>query len=570
MDSFSKFGHQLSQVALPDAVTGAIANLPGTVTNLMLDEDDTEELADEQSLAGNHWNRHVWPVSKADEKAEDPEETRKGRLDAQKPTDGKAGNQEALPFEELWDHDDASFVNKVVCDCSIKVIGVDPKQSKFELRIKCKWRFRTANVMDATETKMRVPGIRAPALKVQVHESRVWKDLNKTKLSTKTIYWKGVSIYTVTGYERFEMQDFPFDRQLVSLDVFDFVWQDAPDSDEYDFGMHIVSIRCQTVSMCPEWATHTAIILPDNIRKPAIVQDSDLVLREETESEVINPPMYASRFTVKLRLARKPWYYIVQIFGLTVLVTLTSLLALLTPMDDVGSRLSLYSAGVLTLSAFKYTISDALPTVPYSTKLDRVLLTEMVCVIACALEAIFVYRYQADDVRGLLTFHEEHLNDEDVKPWIERCERILFCVLLVWFLFTSYHLAAVQMGLPFGFQYKTWAYILSHQDEQLDMDEIKKRKEERKQENHSWAQNDAQEAEFMHKAALEDLNKAIDRQISRLAGDDVPEELFADVQQRVHGLKMERERLEEAVVCGNTGENFPVTPMKQKKAPQGL
>merc|ERR1740121_645064 len=188
------------------------------------------------------------------------------------------------------------------------------------------------------------------------------------------------------------MKDFPFDRQLISLDVFEFVWQEDKDSLDYDFSMQIVSFRIECVSMLPEWKSATAIIEVDehNVRKQ--------VCRKEQKDE---PPNYANRFKVRLRLERKNWYYLVQIFSLTIIITIASTLPLLMPAakDHIGDRLGLYSGGILTLTSFKYSIGDNLPSVPYSTKFDRIMLTEVVSVIGLAMWSLIAYRYveQSDD-----------------------------------------------------------------------------------------------------------------------------------------------------------------------------
>merc|ERR1719215_476668 len=92
-------------------------------------------------------------------------------------------------FDDLWDVDDPAFLDKVGCKALVKIISVDPKNSSFQLRLKCKWKFRTLHGDERTETKLRVPGLRLPGLIVEVEESRIWKDLEATKKSDHTVFW---------------------------------------------------------------------------------------------------------------------------------------------------------------------------------------------------------------------------------------------------------------------------------------------------------------------------------------------------------------------------------------------
>jgi len=282
------------------------------------------------------------------------------------------------PPEDLWDVDDLQFLEKVRCRSSVRIIGVDAKTGCFQARMKCNWTFRTLNTKDRTEVHYWVPGIRMPGLVSNCEESRIWRDMSKS--SERTIYWCGVSIFSLSGFEIFEMEDFPFDRQVINLELLEFVWRRSKDSSEFDLAMKVVAFSIQTTSMLPEWTCYPAIIKP------------------EEELERGSGPMFASRFQVRLRTQREHWFYVVQIFLVTTLITTVSCFPLAMPPteDHIGDRLSLYGGGILTLVAFKYGIADHLPSVPYSTFADTYLLLQVVTIMALALESTIVYRWAYD------------------------------------------------------------------------------------------------------------------------------------------------------------------------------
>jgi len=268
------------------------------------------------------------------------------------------------PPPDLWDTDDSLYLEKVSCNCRIRIVEVSPKAGQYSIRMKCHWRFRTLNTADRTETHLKVPGVRMPGLIVDVDESRIWRDLEKTRSTDKTVYWRGISVFVVRGFEIFEMSDFPFDRQVINLELMEFVWRPSKDSATYDTHMNLVSFVTNTQSMLPEWTPW-----------PAKVEMPDGALMETNDRNT--GPSFASRFHLRLRMERKHWFFVMQIFAVTFMILLISIFPLaLPPTEDfVGTRLTAYATGILTLVSFKYGISAQLPRVPYSTFTDMYLLS---------------------------------------------------------------------------------------------------------------------------------------------------------------------------------------------------
>jgi len=335
---------------------------------------------------------------------------------------------------DLWDTDDLLFLNKVRCQAWVKLIAVDPKEGMYALRLKCHWRFRTLNTEDRTETRLKVPGLRMPGLDVQVEESRIWRDL---KMSTdKTLFWRGVSQFNVVGYEIFEIEDFPFDRQAINLELLEFVWRDSKDSDTFDLSMNLVYLGVITESMLPQWDP-----MPASIGVEELIKTGDCT----------TGPTSASRFLVQLRVERKVWFYITQIYLVTLLITIITTFPLALPPTEshVGTRLTIYGTGILTLVAYKYGIADALPRVSYQTYTDKFLVSQIITVTAIALEALIALH--------LVTYAGA---DEQIVHYVEHCGlAVTVCFWVGLFVYT----ARFKPRIP-------WATVLANQEKKMQND----------------------------------------------------------------------------------------------------
>eukprot|EP00928_Gymnodinium_smaydae_P031220 TRINITY_DN22984_c0_g2_i1.p1 TRINITY_DN22984_c0_g2~~TRINITY_DN22984_c0_g2_i1.p1 ORF type:complete len:790 (+),score=125.30 TRINITY_DN22984_c0_g2_i1:96-2465(+) len=324
----------------------------------------------------------------------------------------------------LWDLPDAQFLENVRCHAMIRVASVDPKSGTFALRMKCHWAFRTLNSQEDSELRLRgVPGIRIPALIVRVEESRIWKDLSSgtessSGTSQKTVYWKGTSTFTLEGFKVYHMEQFPFDRQLMNLEQFHFVWRPDFESVDYYKSMKVVSFTAETCSMLAEWKPEPAYIVP--IAKFVKVPKDP------------NDPSYATKFIVKVRVSRLHLFYLWQVFFPAYLMTLVSItpLAMIPMADDMGDRLSNYGGGLLTLVAFKYGVADHLPSVPYPTFIDNYLKGQIITVSFCAFVSVCAFHLILDG--GTYVVGTDWYWDLDQ---IENCLFYFFCVFwTAWFL----------------------------------------------------------------------------------------------------------------------------------------
>lgn len=339
----------------------------------------------------------------------------------------------APPFE-LWDTDDLLYLDKVRCHAMLRILSIDPKAGTFDLRLKCHWRFRTLNTGDRTETHLKVPGLRMPGLNVGVEESRIWRDLKRS--TDKTLYWRGISHFNIHGFEIFEMSDFPFDRQLINLELMEFVWRDNKDADTFDYSMKLVYLRVVTESMLPEWDPY-----------PATIGVEQLIATGDRNEG----PTSASRFRVKLRVERKIRFFVLQIFFVTLLIIVITTFPLALPPDGdhIGTRLSAYGTGTLTLVAYKYGIAENLPRVPYQTYTDRYLFRQIFTVLLLAIEAIVAYHIVDNDGAT-----------ENTIRWIEICT--LAVMVIIWIAFFIYT-AKFKARIP-------WDIVIANQETNMQMD----------------------------------------------------------------------------------------------------
>jgi len=373
----------------------------------------------------------------------------------------------------LWDTKDVQKLEMVRCEAYVRVSAIDPKAGHFRVRMKCIWSFRTLNSKEDAELHLRgVPGIRMPGLVEVIEESRIWKDLSFSgdgQTTAKTVFWRGISLFTMDGFKCFEMHQFPFDRHVLNLERLEFVWRPDKDAADYYKSMKICSFKVHASSMLPDWNVHNhlALIRPINATEP------DSNSRDQAELA----PTYASKFTVKLRIERKHEFYAWQVFLVTYLITILTCCPLGMKADDVGDRLAVYVGGTLTLVAFKYGVSDHLPSVPYQTFTDKYLLWQVITVFSCGVLSILSFRITHEDFFGNNT---EETRDT-LRSTVDDIENVLGIFLLLgWtlrLLFTVF--IKPHEGVPCGFGRDTWKMIMD--TERKNQDEFGKEDEKRQE-----------------------------------------------------------------------------------------
>jgi len=293
----------------------------------------------------------------------------------------------------------------------------------FEGRAQINWALRTLNMHDRTEPRVRVPGVRAPTLILDIQESRIWREIAKD--TEKSMCWRGITVVTFSGFETFEVRQFPYDRQIIDLGLVEFVWRSHQEQLTFDETMKVVHLNIETRCMLAEWETWPALITPQRALQAA------------------EGPLFCSSFDVKLRLQRKERFYLTQIFCVTFLILISGLLPLGMDPLEIGDRLAIHSAGLLTLVAFKYGVQHDLPVVPYSTFTSKFLTSQTVTLVSASIESLIsfklVSKYDADPKRV-----------ESVE------EVILGLTIFGWFIFLCFAIC--------GKGRDRWDHVLENQD----------------------------------------------------------------------------------------------------------
>lgn len=323
-----------------------------------------------------------------------------------------AYRSEPRPTADLWDTRDRTRLDLAKCQAYVRVVELDPKMGTYRLRMKCLWFFRTLNSGEEAEIGLRgVPGVRMPGLVTTVEESRIWKDLtfdtSSRTTTSNTLAWRGITLLTLDGCKALNVIDFPFDRHILNLERIEFVWRSHKDEADYHKAMRLVSFEVHTSSLLPEWSAFPAYIRQQN----------------ETQSDTLDTaaPTYASSFTVHLRIQRRHRFYSWQVFLVSYLITMLSVLPMGMPpgRDYLGDKFALYSGGMLTLVTFKYGISERLPSVPYQTFTDQFLIFQVLTIFACAVATLYPFRVVGDDEWGMIIL--------DVTE-----NSVVGCIFLVW------------------------------------------------------------------------------------------------------------------------------------------
>jgi hypothetical protein len=173
--------------------------------------------------------------------------------------------------------------------------------------------------------------------------------------------------FSVTCRERFELQNFPFDIQDLTLD---FRLNDSRVWNAFD--LTFVSVQ---------------------FHKSALVQ---------TEWQAFGPVMHrdspahkASKVTLKY--GRLSWFYVQNVVLAMFSISSLALLAFFMDISDLGSRVSTCLTVVLTVVAFKFITASSLPKVPYNTAIDHYINVASGSLILVTYASIIPHVFSGDD-----------------------------------------------------------------------------------------------------------------------------------------------------------------------------
>jgi hypothetical protein len=177
--------------------------------------------------------------------------------------------------------------------------------------------------------------------------------------------------YLVTCREHFELENFPFDKQDLTMEL----RLDNPRSwDGFDLCVHSVQFYRTAVEMS-EW----------HLCQPIVKRGA--------------PSPKASN--VNLQVVRKPHYYVRNIVCVMLMLALLSLLVFAIPEEELADKISVCLTLLLTTVAFKFVIGDSLPRVNYDHFMDSFIFNNMFFLSLTALTTTVVtllHRLEVEDV----------------------------------------------------------------------------------------------------------------------------------------------------------------------------
>ena len=150
-----------------------------------------------------------------------------------------------------------------------------------------------------------------------------------------------------TFKEIFHVRHFPFDDHRLRIEL----QQDSSRTwDTFDLTVCNVLMH-RTALEQQEWT----------IRSPKVMRGS---------------PSHRTSY-VHLTISRKSSYYTTNIFAIVVMIAFMSFFCFLVPVEEIANRVNIVITLILTTVAFKFSISNSVPKVGYSTHLDTYLFCSM-------------------------------------------------------------------------------------------------------------------------------------------------------------------------------------------------
>lgn len=101
------------------------------------------------------------------------------------------------------------------------------------------------------------------------------------------------------------------------------------------------------------------------------------------------------RLSIDLTLVREFQHYIYMVIGIMLCITLICFSAYFFSKDDIGSRLQVLTALLLSITAFQFVVYADLPVIPYLTIMDLMFIFSYICILSIIVTTVGV-KYIAD------------------------------------------------------------------------------------------------------------------------------------------------------------------------------
>jgi hypothetical protein len=325
-----------------------------------------------------------------------------------------------------------SAPDKVFYSMQIVVVKIDEPNSSITFDVVCHFVWAPASVTfddDSSPQFSRVDESSLPWVPQVIFFNM------KEKTETEMSYFMDPSTgctgctmnWVIDCYETFELNQFPFDRQLAKVTF-------------YIHGCNLVPMRpvADGGVPCPE----SFPSLDDQTQCHVSLGNWDLnsiegFLERRSDKDVIDSEVHCI-----IELSRIPWFYLWNIVLVIFVLVLASFCVLGVPIDDLADRMSITMTISLTIVAFKFVITGMVPPTPYLTFLDKYVLFSFV-LIGIEVVENFIASY-ATDSNSL------------------RFENVFYSILVVVWL--SIH-AILVVGTHYQWFYQSWDKVHKLDDE---------------------------------------------------------------------------------------------------------
>lgn len=163
--------------------------------------------------------------------------------------------------------------------------------------------------------------------------------------------------YSVTIKHHYELEHFPFDQQRLQIELRQ---DNSACWDQFDLTIAAVQFHRNALQLA-EWGVH----------EPSVERSGQSVIAHKAS-------------TVTLRVSRLPLFYLYNVVGVMLMLSLLGFSAFSLPRGDLSDRLNIVLTLLLTTIAFKFVVSDTIPKVGYNTHLDVFILLNMAFLFSIA------------------------------------------------------------------------------------------------------------------------------------------------------------------------------------------
>jgi hypothetical protein len=204
--------------------------------------------------------------------------------------------------------------------------------------------------------------------------------------------------FSVTLEAHFDLSHFPFDSQLLEVEIESLAW-----SEQYlMFHREADMIGFSDNFELAEW--HSTGV--------------ETEIREVREIRDRHP---YSEFVMLIRVERLSGFYIWRLFMPMIVIVALSWSVFWMHPEDLSNRLMVSFTGILTVVAYQFTISSSLPRIPYMTFMDTVITFSFFMMALTIVENLLVFIFQSNDDE----------RDDKLSHNIEVASRFVFPIIFV-------------------------------------------------------------------------------------------------------------------------------------------